>query len=332
MAIGAIIGGALAAVGSIAGAGISARASSRNTSSANRYNWHMQQQMLRYNTRATDPVYIRQRQEAAGYNAALLASPNSLGQAAYAPNPAPAQIPDTSALGSIGTGIANAVNVAIDSSRASAQNSLDNAKQQQIYIENQYRATEAIARINNVLEDTHSKRTRRQLDEIMKRFQERLLQNNLQMSSAQIEQIKEQTKGQVMENVMSSVRMRAFPEIMRLDIANSAANLAVQKQVERLTTKQVESEAQKIAESIARTGFYNEQAYTQGRQTQLLGEQYEAAKRSNRVGDATEREQIELIKTELIRAVNNSGANNQWQLLNFMNRPFRSSNGAVLNH
>lgn len=320
MATGAIIGGALAAVGSIAGAGISAGASSSNASRANRYNWAMQQQMLRYNTRATDPSYIRQRQEAAGYNAALLASPNSLGQAASAPNPAPAQVPDTSALGSIGTGIANAVNLAIDANRAFAQNSFDNAKTQQVYIENEYRATEAIARINNVLEDTHSKRTRRQLDEITKRFQERLLQNSLQMSSAQIQQIKEQTKGQVMENVMSSVRLRAFPEIIRLDIANSAANLAVQKQVERLTSKQIESEAQKIAESIARTGLYNEQAYTQGRQTQLLGEQYEAAKRSNRIGDATEREQIDLIKTELIEAVNNSGPDNVWQQLGAVNR------------
>ena len=324
MATGAIIGGLVAAAGSVAGAAISSNASSRNTTSANNYNWAMQQQMLRYNTRATDPSYIRQRQEAAGYNAALMASPSSIGQAASAPNPAPAQIPDTSALGSIGTGIANAVNVAIDAKRASAQNSLDNAKMQQVYIENQYRATEAIARINNVLENTHSQRTRRQLDEITQRFQERIYQNNLQMSSAQIQQIKEQTKGQVMENVMSSVRMRVFPEIMRLDIANSAANLAVQRQVERLTAKQVESEAQKIAESIARSGLYNEQAYTQGRQTQLLGEQYEAAKRSNRIGAATEREAVELIKTELIRAVNNSGPNNPMQMFNVASREIDS--------
>ena len=324
MATGAIIGGLVAAAGSVAGAAISSNASSRNTTSANNYNWAMQQQMLRYNTRATDPSYIRQRQEAAGYNAALMASPSSIGQAASAPTPAPAQIPDTSALGSIGTGIATAVNVAIDAKRASAQNSLDNAKMQQVYIENQYRATEAIARINNVLENTHSQRTRRQLDEITQRFQERIYQNNLQMSSAQIQQIKEQTKGQVMENVMSSVRMRVFPEIMRLDIANSAANLAVQRQVERLTAKQVESEAQKIAESIARSGLYNEQAYTQGRQTQLLGEQYEAAKRSNRIGAATEREAVELIKTELIRAVNNSGPNNPMQMFNVASREIDS--------
>lgn len=329
MATGAIIAGAVAAAGSIAGAAISSGVSARNTNRANDYNWAMQQQMLKYNTQASDPSYIRKRQEAAGYNAAILASPNSLGQAANAPNPAPAQLPDMSSLGNIGTGIANAVNLALDAKRTEAQNSFDNAKTQQVYIENQYRATEALARINNLMENTHSQRVRRQLDEITQRFQERIYQNNLQMSSAQIEQIKEQTKGQVFQNVMSAHRLKVFPQMLQLDVANAAANLAVQRQVERLTSKQVEKEAQSIAESIARTGLYNEQAYTQGRQTQLLGEQYEAARRSNRIGDLTEKEAVEMIKTELIRAVNNSGPDNRYQLLNLMNRPFVGSNGII---
>lgn len=301
--LGSAIGGIVAGAGAMAGSAISSGVSVRNANRANSLNAAMQQKMLDYNTRATDPSYIRQRQEAAGYNAALLASPNSLGQAASAPNPAPAQMPDTSALNGIGSGIAQAVNLAIQAKRASAQNKYDDARTQQVYIEQQYQATEAMARINNIIEDTHSKRARRQLDEILQRFQERIYENQLQMSNAQIQQIKEQTRGQVMENVMSSVRMRAFPEMIRLDIANSAANLAVQKQVERLTAKQVEAKAQEIAESIARTGLYQEQMNTQKHVTG-------SARAQSAVDNSTIGARIEIIKAEMLRAINNTESDN----------------------
>ena len=296
MATGAIIGGLAAAAGTVAGSAISSGVSVRNTNRANSLNAAMQQKMLDYNTRATDPSYIRQRQEAAGYNAALLASPNSLGQAANAPNPAPAQIPDTSALNGVGAGIAQAVNLAIQAKRTSAQNKYDVARTQQVYIEQQYQATEAMARINNILENTKSQRARRQLDEILQRFQDRIYENQLQMSNVQIQQIKEQTRGQVMENVMTSVRLRSFPELIRLDIANSAANLAVQKQVERLTAKQVDVKAQEIAESIVRTGLYQEQMNTQQQVTRSARAQADV---SSRTVDYN----VRLIKEELIKTI-----------------------------
>lgn len=294
--LGNAIGGIVAAAGTVAGSAISSGVSVKNANSANSLNALIQQKMLDYNTRATDPGYIRQRQEAAGYNAALLASPNSLGQAASAPNPAPAQIPDSSALNGVGAGIAQAVNLAIQAKRASAQNKYDAARTQQLYIEQQYQATEAMARINNILENTNSQRARRQLDEILQRFQDRIYENQLQMSNVQIEQIKEQTRGQVMENVMTSVRLRSYPEMIRLDIANSAANLAVQKQVERLTAKQVDAKAQEIAESIARTGLYQEQMNTQQQVTRSARAQADVASR-------TVDYNVRLIKEEIIKTI-----------------------------
>ena len=304
MATGAIIGGAIAAAGSIVGAGISTGGSVASTNSANRQSYKMFREQLDYNTQQTDPAYIRQRLENAGYNASLLAG-NTLGSTSSAPAAPQVQRPDYSA---VATGIQNAVNAYMQYKANEANISKQNAETEQIHIDNQTRAAQNLAEINQIYESTHSTRARRQLDEIAARFQDRIYQSELQLNAEHINQIKEQTRGQAMENVMSSVRLKSFPELVRLEVANSAADLAIKRQTQRLNEKQMDKLVAETANVIARTYFTQEQTRTQ---EQLTG----SARAASKVDNESIGERIETIKAEMYRAINNSGVNSPYQIL-----------------
>lgn len=310
MATGALIAGAIA---SVVAAGTTATVSAINTKKTNAANRRLQEQMNQYNQEQTDPAYIRQRQEDAGYNAQLLANPNVLGQSATQSSYIPHQPLDT---GSIGSSLSQALNTAVSISQVMAENKVKRAQAEQIHIENQYRLADGLSRIRKTLEDVQDVKTRRQLNEILMRYQDRIYQNDLQMSAEQINQIKEQTKGQVMQNVMTSIQMRNFPEIMRLDIANQAAELAVRKQVERLTNKQVQHEIQKIAETIARTELYQEQTVTQQNQSSITASAAEVDRR-------TIEERVNIIRQEMWRAISNSGSDSPLQWIQSHGAPRR---------
>lgn len=301
MATGAIVSAIVGVVGAAAST-TAAVVTSKNANKANRTNTQSQQEFI---TKMTDPSYIRERQTAAGYNAQLLASPNSLGQVGSSPTYQPTQIPDMSG---ISQGIQSAMNFFLNYKQADADAKLKSQQAEQVHIENQYKMQQGLAEISKTLEDTKDVRTRRQLNEILQRYQEKIYQSDLQMTAEQINQIKEQTKGQVMENVMSSIRLKNLPEMMRLDIANSAADLAIRKQTERLTAKQVEHEAYKIAQTIAQTNLYDEQLNTQQQVTKQATAQAS-------VSDATRGYQIETIKAAMIHAINNTESDNLFQAI-----------------
>lgn len=287
------IGGIVAGIGAAAGGAITAGVSARNTRKTNELNYKIWQEQQDFNQQQTDPAYIRERQEAAGYNAALLANGNTLGQAASSGNAPQMQTADLSGFGS---GLQQAVNTYMAYKQTESDTNLKNAQAEQVHIENQYRTQEAMARINKMIEETNSTRVKRQLDEILSRYQDRIYQSELQQTQEHINYIKEQTRGQVIENLMSSVKLRYLPEIMRLDVANAAANLAVQIQVERLTAKQVDAKAQEIAESVARTDLYREQTNTQEQVTRSTTAQADVASR-------TVDDEVRLLKEEIIKTI-----------------------------
>ena len=287
------IGGIVAGIGAAAGGAITAGVSARNTRKTNELNYKIWQEQQDFNQQQTDPAYIRERQEAAGYNAALLANGNTLGQAASSGNAPQMQTADLSGFGS---GLQQAVNTYMAYKQTESDTNLKNAQAEQVHIENQYRTQEAMARINKMIEETNNTRVKRQLDEILARYQDRIYQSELQQTQEHINYIKEQTRGQVIENLMSSVKLRYLPEIMRLDVANAAANLAVQIQVERLTAKQVDAKAQEIAESVARTELYKEQTNTQQQVTRSTTAQADVASR-------TVDDEVRLLKEEIIKTI-----------------------------
>lgn len=299
------IGGLVAGIGAAAGGAITAGVSARNTRKTNELNYQIWQEQQQFNQQQTDPAYIRQRQEAAGYNAALLANGNSLGQAASSGNAPQMQTADLSGFGS---GLQQAVNTYMAYKQTESDTSLKNAQAQQVQIENQYRTQEAMARINKMIEDTNSTRVKRQLDEILSRYQDKIYQSELQQTQEHINYIKEQTRGQVTENLMNSIRLRNLPEIMRLDIANAASDIAIKKQTMRLNEQQLKNMIAERARIIAQTDLYNEQKNTQEQLTSS------AATAAN-VAERTENFSVSIIEAEMWNAINNAGPDTWLKML-----------------
>ena len=298
------IGGIVAGIGAAAGGAVTAGVSARNTRKTNELNYKIWQEQQQFNQQQTDPAYIRERQEAAGYNAALLANGNALGQAASSGNAPQMQTADLSGFGS---GLQQAVNTYMAYKQTESDTNLKNAQAEQVHIENQYRTQEAMARINKMIEDTNSTRVKRQLDEIMSRYQDRIYQSELQQTQEHINYIKEQTRGQVTENLMNSVKLRNLPELMRLDIANMASDIAIKAQTQRLNEQQIKNMIADAAKTVAQTELYQEQTNTQ---QQLTG----SARAQSKVDNSTIGFRIETIRSEMWRAINNSESDNALQL------------------
>lgn len=298
------IGGIVAGIGAAAGGAITAGVSARNTRKTNELNYQIWQEQQRYNQQQTDPAYIRERQEAAGYNAALLANGNTLGQAASSGNAPQMQ---TAELSGFGSGLQQAVSTYMAYKQTESDVNLKNAQAEQVHIENQYRTQEAMARINKMIEETNSTRVKRQLDEILSRYQDRIYQSELQQTQEHINYIKEQTRGQVTENLMNSVQLRNLPELMRLDIANMASDIAIKAQTQRLNEQQIKNMIADAARTVAQTEFYEEQTNTQ---KHITG----SARAQSAVDNSTIGARIETIKEEMWRAINNSESENFLQL------------------
>lgn len=300
MATGAIVGAIVAAVGAAA----TTTATVVTNKKAREENRRLQAEMNEYNTQQTDPAYIRQRQEDAGYNAQLLANPSSLGQVGTQNSFAPAQVPQ---MPDYGQNLSSMIGLATQYMQSESEKKLKDAQTEQIHIENKYRAAQAVANLRKTLEETNDVVVKRQLNQILSRYQEQMYQADLNLSAEQINNMRENTKGQVIENMMSSVNLKFLPTMLRLDVANSAAELAIRKQTEKLSQKQVEHEAYKIAETIART-------QTQDQQTELTTRQAQAVGQQVRMTEDTYSEQIRRIQAEVLRAVNNVGSDNPLQL------------------
>lgn len=309
------IGGIVAGIGAAAGGAITAGVSARNTRKTNELNYQIWQEQQQFNQQQTDPSYIRERQEAAGYNAALLANGNTLGQAASSGNAPQMQTADLSGFGS---GLQQAVNTYMAYKQTESDTRLKNAEAEQVHIENQYRTQEAMARINKMIEDTNNVRVKRQLDEILSRYQDRIYQSELQQTQEHINYIKEQTRGQVTENLMNSVQLRNLPELMRLDIANMASDIAIKAQTQRLNEQQIKNMIAEAAQTVARTELYQEQTNTQ---QQITG----SARAQSAVDNSTIGARIETIKAEMWRAINNSESENPIQLFQRLGNGIRDT-------
>ena len=299
------IGGIVAGIGAAAGGAVTAGVSARNTRKTNELNYQIWQEQQQFNQQQTDPAYIRERQEAAGYNAALLANGNALGQAASSGSAPQMQTADLSGFGS---GLQQAVNTYMAYKQTESDTNLKNAQAEQVHIENQYRTQEAMARINKMIEETNNTRVKRQLDQILSRYQDRIYQSELQQTQEHINYIKEQTRGQVTENLMNSVKLRNLPELMRLDIANMASDIAIKAQTQRLNEQQIKNMIADAAKTVAQTELYQEQTNTQ---RQITG----SARAQSTVDNSTIGARIETIRAEMWRAINNSESENPVQLI-----------------
>lgn len=265
--------------------------------------WQFYEDQKQYNSASAQAERLRE----AGLNPALLMGGNNAGtvQSPSTPSAQGVNPPTASQYTADYSGIAGGVAMAIDAynqvaSQKTARDKLQ-AETKQINIENQYKAGEAIARINNLIEDTNDKRSKWQIAQFLKGFQADLMR--AQTTSAQQDAVYkgEQAKLTTLQALQAQTQLKFLPEQLRTQLALQGSQIAYNYALGELTKKQMATEVQKVAESVARASYMR---------SQQVGQDF-----SNRVNQATYTEHVRLIKESLIKAINSSGPSNPFEMI-----------------
>ena len=307
MATGAILG--LVGAGLTAAAGIGSsimtnRSNKQMVSSSNAFNMRMMEKQMAYNDKVTDPSYIRGRLENAGYNPNVLANASTLGSAQGISAPQAAQMPAD--YSGVGNSIASAMSVLSQYQSVQADKELKSAQADQIFIDNQTRAVKNLAELSEIQERAGNERAKRQISEIMARWQDNLNMADYQNVMSNTRKIREETQALCIQNAMSNIDLQNYPQEVKLRIGQAAANLRIAVLTGNLTEKQVRHEALKMAETIVRTDLTKEQYNTQQQTTQ-------SGIIQNAKSRVTFDTEVKLVKESLIKAYNTSGPDNMFQ-------------------
>lgn len=261
--------GAVTAGSLLAGAGISAAAgmaSNIGSNAANKnvqqmnnefnermlqkqmdYNKEMYQTQLSDSLKYSDPTFLRNRLEGAGYNAGVLAAGGNLGSAVSAPavqgitpQPAASRVANFD-------GIGNAVGGAIDLYNRTAKTS---AEVNNLRIEGKFLAMKAIADLNESLSRTKNNEARTATEEALRGIRRDMLAMETDLTREQAQKVAVERRGQIIQNAMNSTQLSFLPQQIKMTLANGAADIALKKQQEKLTNTQVKHEVRKMINTV----------------------------------------------------------------------------------
>lgn len=324
MGIGSIIGSGITVGSSIATSSATNRANKNIAQLNNEWNMKMLERQMQYNEEAYErqlgdtwdfyndaKAYNSaeaqvQRLRNAGLNPALTFGSGSAGSVSAASSPsvqgisAPSATPYSADYSGITQGIGAAVDLYMRGKQAHAEVSQKEATTNNLRIEGQYIAAKAIAELAKIRADTKSTETKTAIDGIIKSFLPQMQQADLNIKTNQNQQLLGALKLQNIETMMASKNLEAFDIRLKLELANSAAELQLKIAQEKLTKKQIETEIQKIAESMARESLIKQQTRTE----RARSEQQEWQTGFDK---ATQSDRIQIIEMELRRAINNVG-------------------------
>ena len=287
-----LVGSLIQGIGGATSSAIDAKSMLKLTQIQNMYNERMLQKQMDYNTQMTDPAYQKERLKNAGINPALSMQNGSVNMVGSTPSALPVNTPqiDTS---TAFQGLAGAVDTYLRFKNANSQNANLDAQTNNLRIEGQYIASKSVAELTRIREETKSIETKRMIDEITKQFLPQLNSSQINYLNSEAQQLHMTMKLQGVEYMMKSQRLKQFPTQLKLELGSLSADIAYKLSQKQLTDKQAETEVQKAAESIVRQ---------------------ESVRLRNEFNSKTMGSRIETIKAEMWRAINNSNADNPFQL------------------
>lgn len=272
--------------------------------------WAFYNDQKEYNS----PVAQRQRLEDAGLNPALYMGAGNTGQVqSYsAPSAAGVNPPQASPYSANYSGIAEGIGAGIDAylayKRSNSQNALADAQAYNTQIEGKYIAAKALGELALMKSQAKSLDVKRDIDNIVKAFMPDMQAADLRLKGQQAQQNEMNLKLSGVEYVMQSQRLSFLPLQLKLQLGLDAANLAKIKSEKNLTDKQVEHEAQKIAETIARS--------------EKTRSETSSINIQNSISRTTYSEQVNLIRAELVKAVSNIGPDGAQGIFNLIDAGF----------
>lgn len=259
--------------------------------------WKFYEDQKEYNSAESQ----RQRYEAAGLNPNLMMgasagsvqSPSSPQAQGVTP---PRATPYTADYSGVSAGIANAIEAYTQLSNSRVERDKVQAETKQINIENQYKAASAVADLTEKLQRVHESKSRVQIAQFLKGFQADLLRAQTTSSQQDAVLKGEQAKLVTLQSLVTNTQLKFLPEQLRTELALSAADIAYRRATTALTEKQVDTEVQKVSESIVRSQYMN---------VQKFGEI-----QNQRFDKATMDTRIKIVEEQLKRAINNSTPDN----------------------
>ncbi len=322
MASAAIIGGALAAVGSIGASVASNKSNSAIAQNSNDFNEKMLDKQMAYNTKmynqqlgdqwnfyndakqnAWDVAEYnsapeqRKRLEAAGLNPYLMMSGGSAGSAesvgaATSPSAQGVTPPTSAPYTADYSGIAQALGDVVDRIQSAPERNKTRAETDNLRIEGKYKAAEAIAKIANIKADTHTKKGRLALDKLIASIDKDLKTSTMEVNKESISKMRAERKLTNVQTLMADKQLSFMDATQKMDLAQKAADIQLRYAQGALTRKQVDHEIKKIAETEVRTSLGVDQ---------ITGQQLsnQAQRQENRFNADTYTDRVRSVKESL---------------------------------
>ena len=232
----------------------------------NQFNEKMLQKQMDYNTDMWNkqnayntPEQQRKRFEAAGLNPYMMLGNIQAGQAGSVGgvNPPTAQPvtmqpfqPDFSGLGqAVQSYVANR----IVEKRNNASIAVDDAKAEQIRIENDYKAAELVSQIMERLENTRNVKAKRIYQSIMNNYAEEQFSSDIKFKNRQIESIEADIRSKNVDIAIKQFELDGLPKQFQLQLAAMSADVLLAKAQTKMSNAQAKTELQKMYKTFFET-------------------------------------------------------------------------------
>lgn len=257
----ALIGAGASLLGNLFGSKSQSDANKTNLKIAqmnNEFNQRMMQKQMDYNTEMwqrqneyNTPAAQVQRLRNAGLNPALMMGQGQTGTASAVGGVSPASanpaevkpyIPDMSGISQAAQQYAA---LELQKSRIQSENALTDAQTRNMYIENQYKASQLLADIaakSAMTKNLQAKTTYQQIENSMRK---QMLGAEYELTMRQQQSVEQQTRNTMLQSLMLSKELAVFDERTRLQLSTMSADVLVKLAQKRLTDEQAKNEIQK---------------------------------------------------------------------------------------
>lgn len=251
----------------------------------------------------------RERLEAAGLNPNLMMSGGSAGTAGSvagtsgssptgsSPSAQGINPPTATPYSADYSGIVQGLGQAIDTLMSSPERSVKNAEATNLRIEGKYKASKMLAEIYSMRTNARTTAERFQLDKLISSFDNDLKSAQTAETTERAGFVRAQTRLAVTQNLMSQKQLDFLPQVQRMQLAQSAADIAYRRSQKQLTDKQVAHEIEKLAETTARIGNISQSTENMKTENMIQGQNY-------RFYNQTYNDRVKQIKVTLQKAIN----------------------------
>lgn len=153
----------------------------------------------------------------------------------------------------IGSSIAAGLDAYSRLKSTSSQTDLTDAQARNIQIENQYKSMEITKRLANMEADTKNKDAAAKIGNINAAWQDQMNMQAFTRNAQEIQNMQETFKGLSLSNALQSKVLNNYDEQFRIQVAEAASRIALQRAQRQLTSQQAVTEMKKQLLTMAQT-------------------------------------------------------------------------------